>query len=80
MVNPVGATNIKTLAKAESGAIIKGNAQDVSTLQVDKSHDLRIAYETLNDIQRRLASAFLLNESARRDAERVDIIALYKLY
>ena len=71
MVNPVGATNIKTLAKAESGAIIKGNAQDVSTLQVDKSHDLRIAYETLNDIQRRLASAFLLNESARRDAERV---------
>jgi hypothetical protein len=23
MVNPVGATNIKTLAKAESGAIIK---------------------------------------------------------
>lgn len=71
MVNPVGTTNINTLAKADSGAIIKGNAQDVTTLQVDKSHDLNIAYQTLNDIQRRLASAFLLNESARRDAERV---------
>jgi len=38
---------------------------------MDKSHDLNIAYQTMNDIQRRLASAFLLNESARRDAERV---------
>jgi hypothetical protein len=71
MVNPVGTTKPSALAKAAPGAIIRGNAQDVSTLQVDKSHDLRIAYETLNDIQRRLASAFLLNESARRDAERV---------
>lgn len=71
LVNPVGTTNINTLSKAPSGAMIKGNAADVTTLQMDKSHDLRIAYETLNDIQRRLASAFLLNESARRDAERV---------
>jgi hypothetical protein len=71
LVNPVGTTNINVLNKAPSGAIIKGNANDVTTLQMDKAHDLRIAYETLNDIQRRLASAFLLNESARRDAERV---------
>lgn len=70
-VDPVGSTQISSVAKAASGAIIKGRAQDVSTLQVDKSHDLNIAYQTMNDIQRRLASAFLLNESARRDAERV---------
>lgn len=71
MVNPVGTTNINTLAKAPSGAIIKGNANDVTTLQVDKGADLQIAYQTAQDITRRLASAFLLNESARRDAERV---------
>jgi len=70
-VDPVGSTNISTVAKADSGSIIKGRAGDVSTLQMDKSHDLNIAYQTMNDIQRRLASAFLLNESARRDAERV---------
>jgi hypothetical protein len=70
-VDPVGTTNIATVAKAPSGAIVKGRAGDVSTLQMDKSHDLNIAYQTMNDIQRRLASAFLLNESARRDAERV---------
>jgi len=70
-VDPVGSTQISTVAKAPSGAIVKGRAADVSTLQMDKSHDLNIAYQTMNDIQRRLASAFLLNESARRDAERV---------
>ena len=70
-VDPVGSTQISTVAKAASGAIVKGRAADVSTLQMDKSHDLNIAYQTMNDIQRRLASAFLLNESARRDAERV---------
>ena len=70
-VDPVGSTQISTVAKAASGAIVKGRAQDVSTLQMDKSHDLNVAYQTMNDIQRRLASAFLLNESARRDAERV---------
>lgn len=70
-VDPVGTTTISTVAKAPSGAIVKGRAGDVSTLQMDKSHDLNIAYQTMNDIQRRLASAFLLNESARRDAERV---------
>jgi hypothetical protein len=71
MVNPVGQTNINKLVKAPSGSFIRGNAQDISTMQVDKGNDLRIAYEVSNDIQRRLASAFLLNESARRDAERV---------
>ena len=70
-VDPVGSTQISTVAKAASGAIVKGRAADVSTLQMDKSHDLNVAYQTMNDIQRRLASAFLLNESARRDAERV---------
>jgi len=70
-VDPVGSTSISTVAKADSGSIVKGRASDISTLQVDKAHDLNIAYQTMNDIQRRLASAFLLNESARRDAERV---------
>lgn len=70
-VDPVGSTQISTVAKASSGSIVKGRAGDVSTLQMDKSHDLNIAYQTMNDISRRLASAFLLNESARRDAERV---------
>ena len=71
LVNPVGNTKIRKLTETPSGGFVYGNANDVTTMQVDKSNDLRIAYEVSNDIQRRLSAAFLLNESARRDAERV---------
>jgi len=71
LVNPVGSTKIKKLTETPSGGFVYGNANDVTTMQVDKSNDLRVAYEVSNDIQRRLSAAFLLNESARRDAERV---------
>ena len=71
LVNPASTVKINKLAEAPSGSFIRGNANDISTMQVDKSNDLRIAYEVSQDISRRLASAFLLNESARRDAERV---------
>lgn len=71
LVNPVGQTQLKHLAKSPSGSFVKGNANDITTMQVNKGNDLQIAYQVSQDIQRRLASAFLLNESARRDAERV---------
>lgn len=71
LVNPVGQTQLKTLAKAPSGSFVRGNANDVTTMQVNKGNDLQIAYQVSQDIMRRLSSAFLLNESARRDAERV---------
>jgi hypothetical protein len=81
LVNPASTVKIDKLVKAPSGSFIRGNAADVTTMQVDKNNDLRIAYEVSQDISRRLAAAFLLNESARRDGERVKItIALYKLY
>lgn len=70
MVNPMGNTKAKDIAKASNGDIIQGNAAEVTTLQVQKAHDMTIAYNTQNDIQRRLAAAFLLTESARRDSER----------
>lgn len=80
LVNPASTIKLPQLVKAPSGSFVKGNAADITTMQVQKGNDLNIAYQVSQDIQRRLASAFLLNESARRDAERVDIIALYKLY
>jgi hypothetical protein len=71
LVNPASTVKIDKLVKAPSGSFIRGNAADVTTMQVDKNNDLRIAYEVSQDISRRLAAAFLLNESARRDGERV---------
>lgn len=71
LVNPVGQTPINKLVKAPSGSFVRGTANDITTMQVAKGNDLRIAYEVVQDISRRLAAAFLLNESARREAERV---------
>lgn len=71
LVNPVGQTPINKLVKAPSGSFVRGTANDITTMQVAKGSDLQIAYQVSQDISRRLAAAFLLNESARREAERV---------
>jgi len=71
MVRPNGTTKSATLAKAPNGAFVSGDANDVSTLQVQKSSDFRVALETMRMINDRLASAFLLNSSVQRSAERV---------
>jgi hypothetical protein len=71
LVRPNGTTRIKTIADAPSGAIVQGDANDVSTLQVNKFNDFRIAQDMLRDIQERLSAAFLLNSSVQRNAERV---------
>jgi hypothetical protein len=43
----------------------------VTVLQVQKYADLRVARETMNTIEQRLAMAFLLTSSIQRQAERV---------
>ena len=71
LVRPNGTTRINTLAKSPSGAIVQGDTNDVSTLQLEKSQDFRIALDTISQIRDRLSFAFLLNSSVQRNAERV---------
>ena len=71
LVNPNGTTRLKKLAEAANGSVIEGNAEDVSSLQVEKYNDFRIAFEKSQEIKQRLSQAFLLMESVQRDAERV---------
>ena len=71
LVAPNGTTRARTLAKSANGAIVEGNAQDVSVLQSNKQADLGIAASTANAITERLSYAFLLTESTVRSAERV---------
>jgi hypothetical protein len=70
-VNPNGTTTQKDLADSPNGSIVSGNATDVSTLQLEKFNDFRIAQETGNGIEERLSFAFLLNSAVQRNAERV---------
>ena len=71
LLNPNGVTRLKDLTKAESGDVIMGRNDDVSSLQTDKQADMRIAYEAAKTISDRLAMAFLMNSAIQRNAERV---------
>ena len=71
LVAPNSTTRARKLGESPNGAIIEGSANDVSTLQVNKFADFRIAYDTMNRIEGRLQYAFLMNASIQRDAERV---------
>ncbi len=71
LVNPNGTTRARTLSESPNGAIREGSAADVSVLQTQKAADFQVALSTMQQIQDRLAFAFLLTESTIRQAERV---------
>lgn len=71
LVNPNGTTRPRTLQNAENGAIVQGNAADVSVIQSTKAQDLSIAQNTIDRIEGRLQFAFLLNTAIQRPGERV---------
>lgn len=78
LVSPQGVTKIKSLAKARNGDFVVGRPDDVRSLQTEKYYDLKVAQAEADKIERRLNRIFLLKAAIQRDAERVDIIALFK--
>jgi hypothetical protein len=71
MVNPNGTTRMRSIAQAENTAIIEGNRNDVSVLQMDKFNDFRVAYQAMQSIEERLSQQFMLQSSVQRNGERV---------
>lgn len=71
MVNPNGMTSATAVESAESGDVISGRKEDVTSLQLDKSVDLRVAAETARKIEDNLSYAFMLNSAIQRPGERV---------
>ena len=71
LVNPNGTTRAKTLATSPNGAIREGSANDVSVLQTQKANDFSVALNAMQQINDRIAYAFLLTESTIRNADRV---------
>jgi len=70
-VRPNGTTNVRILQKAKNGDILQGNAEDITTMVLEKYNDFRAARETMQEIEQRLAFAFLLNTAIQRPGERV---------
>lgn len=70
-VNPSSTINLKQLQTAKNGAVLRGNAADVTVLRVDKANDMRIGMEVISNIENRLSYAFLLQSAIQRSGERV---------
>ena len=66
-----GRTRKDDVAESANGDVIDGSADDVSAMKTEKNFDFQMPAEREQKIQKRLASAFLMNESVTRDAERV---------
>jgi hypothetical protein len=71
LVRPGGVTQLKVVAEARNGAVVSGDAEDVSTLQAQKQADLQVAKAQAEEIAARLSYAFLLHSSIQRTGERV---------
>ena len=71
MVKPGGVTNKNTLAEAQNGDVISGDANDVASVESGKQADFQAGINRIEAKEERLARAFLLNSSTVRNAERV---------
>ena len=73
-VSPSSSTKPATLAKAGNGAIVQGRPDDIGVVQVGKTADFGTAYNMVQQLERRLADAFLIltvRQSERTTAEEV---------
>ena len=66
-----GRTRKDEVADSANGDVIDGVADDVTALQLGKNYDFQIPMQVAADLKKTLSSAFLMNESVTRDAERV---------
>lgn len=66
-----GRTRTKDVANSKNGDVVDGSAEDVTAFQLGKNYDFQVPMEREQNLKRELSAAFLMNESATRDAERV---------
>lgn len=71
LVRPNGSTKIKEVKEAPNGAVIAGQAEDVTVLQLNKYADFRVAKDMMQELEQRLSGSFLMNSSIQRNGERV---------
>ena len=79
VVSPSSTTKAQTLAKAGNGAIVQGRPDDIGVVQVGKTADFNTAMTMMQQLERRLAEAFLIlnvRQSERTTAEEVRLTQL----
>jgi len=74
LVSPSSTTKPKTIADAGNGAIVQGRPEDVAVIQVGKTADFQTANQMIQQLERRIAEAFMqlnIRQSERTTAEEV---------
>lgn len=71
LVKPGATVSVTELNESPNGGFVVGREDDVAFIQTQKSQDLRGVSEAGSAIERRIQSAFLSAQSARRQGERV---------
>lgn len=71
LVKPNGVTEEDDLKEAEGGDVLTGNAEDVTTLHIEKRADFATAETRIQKLTEALSYAFLLNSAIQRAGERV---------
>jgi len=71
LINPAGMTDIRRMAKAQTGDFVSGRPEDVHVLSSEKRADFSMANQLVARCEQRLSHAFLLTTGIQRDAERV---------
>jgi len=74
LVSPSSTTKPQTIANAGNGAIVQGRPEDVAVIQVGKTADFSTAANMAQQLERRIAEAFMqlnIRQSERTTAEEV---------
>ncbi|MEL6079095.1 phage tail protein, partial [Stenotrophomonas maltophilia] len=61
----------RELTEAESGAVLRGEASDVSTLQLQKAYDLNFVSQEAEGLANELELIFGVKSAVQRPGERV---------
>lgn len=69
--NPASGVKPKQVAEAENGDVLSGRGDEITTLQVEKRADFQVVHQQIATLTESLGTAFLLNTSIQRNAERV---------
>lgn len=71
LVRPNSTTRASNLARVANGGFADGDAEDVSTLQLEKQADFTVVERMISRLETRLEFSFLLNSAIQRSGERV---------
>lgn len=71
LVNPASVVDVAEMNKSPNGSYHSGREGDIVAVKSDKHLDFQQVRQVLEDYQRQIGQAFLLNSEVTRDAERV---------